>query len=146
VSKRSLFQLKALLLLGAIWLLIGGLSLSSAGVNPKLGPARSEGLESGALADPEASVWGASVNVSNTEGESRAPALAADDSGVVHVVWEEDARYLLHSYWRNGVWSTPSRVATGEQPAMAIDQNGVVHLVFMNEFRGNYEIYYLNGK
>lgn len=85
--------------------------------------------------------WSEPINISRTASDSRLPALAVDGQGVVHVVWE-DGRYIFHSYRRGESWSTPLRVATGEQPAIAIDHNGIVHVVFVNEFRGNYDIYY----
>jgi hypothetical protein len=95
----------------------------------------------GAQVDLLTGIWDAPINISDNEIESRAPALAADGAGGVHIVWEE-GRHLYHSYRQNQSWSAPRRVATGEQPAIAIDLNNVVHLVFVNEFRGNYEIYY----
>ena len=140
MSKRSLFPLKALLLLGAIWLLVTGLPFSSAGMNLKPSATASGRYDSSV--EPLAGIWSAPANISNSEGEeSRAPSLAVDSAGVVHVVWEE-GRYLYHSYCQSETWSVKRRVATGEQPAIAVDRNNVMHLVFMNEFRGNYEIYY----
>lgn len=95
-------------------------------------------LAEGAASAP---AWEPPVNISNTPGESRAPALAVDSRGVIHVVWEE-GQYLYHSYRAGATWSTPRRIFVGEQPALAIDHNDVPYLIYVNEFRGNYEIYF----
>ena len=79
-------------------------------------------------------------NVSESQADSRFPALAAGDNDV-HVVWEENGR-ILHRLYREGVWSAQRSVATGEQPALVVDEDGAAHLIFVNEFGGNYEIYY----
>ena len=86
-------------------------------------------------------LWTGPLNISNTENDSRTPAMAVDGNGVVHVVWEEGDR-IYHSYGSGQNWSPPSRVATGERPAIAIDGHNRPHVVFANEIGGNFEIYY----
>jgi len=99
-------------------------------------------VPAGATALSDGFVWTEPTNVSNSTADSRLPALAVDAGGTVHLVWEEGGE-LYHAYYTEGtVWSSPSRVATGEEPALVSDGSGGLHLAFVNEFGGNYEVYY----
>lgn len=85
--------------------------------------------------------WAPGVNVSNSTQDSRAPTLAVDGEGAVHLVWEEGL-FLHHSRGDGVSWSTPAFAATGEEPALALGPDGTIHLAWSNEFGGNFEIYY----
>jgi len=164
VSVRALFGLKLILWLGILTFLTGGMlspfalaqshhasARFAAGWLP-FSPLRALPAWNSLASPPPTQMpdstdtqaplsWSEPINISRTAGDSRLPALAVDGRGVVHIVWE-DGRYIFHSYRSGESWSTPLRIATGEQPAIAIDHNDIVHVVFVNEFRGNYDIYY----
>jgi predicted neuraminidase len=46
--------------------------------------------------------WTASQNLSRTSGSSDGPAIAADSSGYLHVVWSDDTPGNLEIYYRRG--------------------------------------------
>jgi hypothetical protein len=85
--------------------------------------------------------WTPEVNVSNSAQDSRAPTLAVDGEGAIHLVWEEGL-FLYHSHGDGATWSSPAFAATGEEPALALGPEGTIHLAWSNEFGGNFEIYY----
>jgi hypothetical protein len=67
--------------------------------------------------------------------------LVVTGGGKIHFVWEEEDA-LYHSHGEGSSWSTPSRVATGEQPSLAISTDDTVHLAFVNEIDDAYNVYY----
>jgi hypothetical protein len=86
--------------------------------------------------------WPAPGNVSSSPGiDSEAPALVVTVGDTAHLVWEEGEE-LYHSHQESNSWSTPSRVATGEQPCLAVGPDDKVHLAFVNEIGDVYNVYY----
>jgi hypothetical protein len=92
--------------------------------------------------DLRSQAWPNPANISTSpDTDSEAPALVVTSSGTLHVVWEEGAE-LYHSHRESSSWSTPSRVATGEQPSLAVGPDDAVHLAFVNEIGDVYNVYY----
>jgi hypothetical protein len=60
--------------------------------------------------------------------------------GVVHLVWAQ-AKTLYHARRMNDAWTSPIKVAGGEQPALAATPDGGLYCAFANWFLGNREIY-----
>jgi len=48
--------------------------------------------------------WSTSQNISSSTGDSMYPAIAADPSGNVHVVWHDDTPGNREIYYRRYVW------------------------------------------
>lgn len=81
------------------------------------------------------------INISNTRGRSRNPAIAADLRGYFYVVWEEKlfSRESLFIYIAirepSGEWSEPEKIfapRAGQFPDIEIDQHNTIHVVWRN--------------
>lgn len=87
--------------------------------------------------------WTTPEQVSDApDAASEAPALAVTESGVAHLVWEEDDR-LYHAYRTGDVWTSPAPipgVGAGEEPAVAAGPGDDVQLVYA-KFEDVYDIY-----
>jgi hypothetical protein len=90
-------------------------------------------------------------------GESRAPVIAVDTWGNLHLVWEDDSPapdapeiYYKKSADGGTSWTAGKRLTwnSGDstRPAMAVDSWGNVHVVWQDDTPGNYEIYYKNSQ
>ena len=76
------------------------------------------------------------VNVSQSEQDSRAAAVAITPAGTVHVVWEEPDG-LYHRWMRGSTWSAPQRISLdGAHPVLLVDQtqSDVVYLAWDEPF------------
>ena len=87
------------------------------------------------------SPWSSSEALSSATPDSHEPALATV-SEAVHLVWNKD-RVLYHAIHDGTAWSSPLKVAVGEQPVVAATADGTLHCLFANRFLGNYEIYHV---
>lgn len=91
--------------------------------------------------DQSESPWSAIDAVAVATGDCHDPALAVT-SDAVHLVWIRD-RLIHHARCVDGMWQSPTRVASGEQPVLAAGPDGILHCLFANWFLGNCEIYHL---
>jgi len=97
-------------------------------------------------------VWGAPVNISESDTDSWRPSILLDKAGNVHIVWydqvlgsaEGDIRYASRSSIDG--WSDPQRLSAsgGEssRPVMAIGPDSTVHVVWQEGASGESEILY----
>ncbi len=89
-------------------------------------------------------------NISNTPGDSQFPSIAADSSGSLHVVWDDDTTGIAEIYysgWTGGSWSpTPENISNtpgnSYNPSIAADGSGSLHVVWYDDTTGIIEIYY----
>jgi hypothetical protein len=95
--------------------------------------------------------WMASRRLTVTGGSSRFPAIAADSSGNIHVVWEDDTPGSPEIYYRKSTnggtsWTASRRLtwnlSGSGRPAIAADSSGNIHVVWEDDTPGNAEIYY----
>ncbi|PKO20934.1 MAG: hypothetical protein CVU38_17460 [Chloroflexi bacterium HGW-Chloroflexi-1] len=85
--------------------------------------------------------WTTSAPIPGTQADSHAPALAIVKEKP-HLAWTSN-RVLYHACLTAEGWSSPVRVASGEQPTLAAAPDGRLHCLFANQFAGNYEIYHV---
>jgi hypothetical protein len=99
------------------------------------------------------STWTASKRITFSFGQDSAfPVIAADPSGNIHVVWNENVWagdwrvYYKKSSDGGATWSASKQLSwiAGESryPRIAIDSNSNVHVVYYHGTPGNEEIYY----
>jgi hypothetical protein len=94
--------------------------------------------------------WSTPVNVSQTSGPSRYPAIVRDSvHNTLFVVWQDSTpgqNDIYLSSNQGGSWSTPINVSntSGQSihPALEADHLGRLHLVYADNSTGNNEIYY----
>jgi uncharacterized repeat protein (TIGR01451 family) len=89
------------------------------------------------------------LNVSNNPDRSSDPQLAVDESGAVHVVWQQETPWVEVFYARrasDGSWSSPQNISNNpgswRRPQLAVDRSGAVHVVWQQETPGNPAIFY----
>ncbi|MBI2908910.1 MAG: hypothetical protein HYX92_14805 [Chloroflexi bacterium] len=89
------------------------------------------------------------TNISQTGLKSWAPAVAADPTGNVHVVWVEETpgnSEIMHRRWNGAAWDEPENLSrTGgasQSPSVAADTVGNAHLVWQDKTSGRSEILY----
>jgi len=95
--------------------------------------------------------WTASQRLTWTSGFSFEPAIAADSSGNIHVVWYDNSPGNNEIYYRRSpdkgtTWGSLRKLTwtAGEScyPEIAVDSSGDIHLVWWDNTPGNAEIYY----
>jgi hypothetical protein len=94
--------------------------------------------------------WSTPVNISKNARVSAQPAIAMDNSGNLHVVWQDNSPTHWEIYYATSTdggatWSTPV-IITGddyisEYPDIAIDSSSNLHVVWQDGIP-NSEIYY----
>ena len=94
--------------------------------------------------------WEKTKLLSWSSADSYDPAIAADPSDGVHVVWVDyDDLYYAKSTDGGSGWTTAKRLTWTSgysvRPALAIDSKTAIHLVWQDRTPGDYEIYYKNG-
>ena len=90
-------------------------------------------------------------NVTNNPSDSRNCDMVVDNSGYIHVVWQDNATGSYEIYYEKiegGYPSAPNESimlsnSTGDaiNPAIAIDNN-ILHVVWQDDRDGNWKIYY----
>jgi len=87
--------------------------------------------------------WTDPVNISNTEGRSKYPAMCQDERGWLHVVFEDntqDENDIYYVYYNGLVWSDTLNVShdstTSWRPDVAVDTLNRVHIVWGNSYTG----------
>jgi hypothetical protein len=84
--------------------------------------------------------WENPINLSASNADSNTPSVAADRSGVVHVVWadffDDGSSYITYTHLKNGSWSPANEIMTSPNagqvyyPSLAADSLGNLHLVW----------------
>jgi hypothetical protein len=90
------------------------------------------------------------ANISNSEGESKRPAVAVGADGSVHVVWEDQSAGNWEIFYASkepdGSWSPPTNVSQNLggsfRPSVAVGTDGSVHVAWHDDTPGDYEIFY----
>ena len=97
--------------------------------------------------------WSSPQDISNNPCDSRHPQLAVDESGAVHVVWDE---YILSGYdyydiyyagqGSDGTWSSPQNISNNPggsvYPQLVVDKEGAVHVVWKDHIGQYTDIFY----
>jgi len=95
--------------------------------------------------------WTPAKRLTWTSGRSSAPAVAADSSNHLHVVWQDDTPGNSEIYYKRSLdggatWATNKRLTWSaggsDDPAMVVDSSGGLHVVWHDDSSGNDEIYY----
>lgn len=98
--------------------------------------------------------WSASVNLSNTAGESVKPKIAADNVGNLHMIWRETVsggKQEIFYSWTDGVTqSVPVNVSNSpslnsDSSQLVVDSTGTARIVWQEEdttHADDYEIHY----
>lgn len=97
--------------------------------------------------------WSSVRQLTWNSGGSKAPAVAVDTWGNIHVVWEDDTAtpdsheiYYKKSADGGKSWTTNKRLTwtagKSTQPALAVDPFGALHVVWQDDTPGNGDIYY----
>ncbi len=98
--------------------------------------------------------WRANQRLTWTSGNSRAPAIAVEFPGNLHVVWYDDTPgnpeiFFKKSTDAGATWTTGQRLTStsgsSEAPSISVDSSGNAHVVWMDNTPGNMEIHYLKG-
>jgi hypothetical protein len=98
--------------------------------------------------------WTAAERLTWTSGSGACPAIAADPSGPLSVVWSDNTPGNWEIYYKRsedgGVsWTSSTRLTWGPgysySPALIVDPSGLVHLVWDDSGAPEAEIYYRNG-
>jgi BNR repeat-like domain len=97
------------------------------------------------------STWTTSRRLSWTSGYSLNPAIAADSSGHLHVIWRDDTPGNFEVYYKKSTdggtsWSAGKRLtwtsAESGSPAAIVDPSGYLHVVWRDYASDHWEIYY----
>ncbi len=95
--------------------------------------------------------WTPAKRLTWTSGWSFSPAIAADSSGHLHVVWSDGTPgnhevYYVKSTDAGATWSTRQRLTWTSggsyDPVVAADSSGLLHLVWYDNTPGKTEVYY----
>jgi hypothetical protein len=95
--------------------------------------------------------WESSKRLTWNLGESAAPAIAADLSNNIHVVWADDTPGNPEIYYRRSTdggvtWGSSKRLTWNSgfsyQQAILVDSSNHIHVVWADDTPGNFEIYY----
>jgi hypothetical protein len=101
-----------------------------------------------------AQTWAQWTNVKRltwTSGDSYAPAIAADSSGKIHLIWDDDTPGQREIYYKRSTdegitWEVTRRLTwTSNEsldPAIAVNSSDQIHVVWADSTLGNFEIYY----
>ena len=95
--------------------------------------------------------WSAIKTLTWNSGASEYPAIAADSSNRIHVVWQDDTPgnaeiYYMKSEDRGTTWGAARRLTweygASQRPAIAVDSSDRIHVVWQDDKSGTTEIYY----
>ena len=74
--------------------------------------------------------------VDNQGADQGSPAMAAAPDGTIHLVWEDQAKDILHARWDSGTWSSATKISdhandgNSTTPALAMDSSSAAHVVW----------------
>ena len=95
--------------------------------------------------------WSANKRITWTAIHSYWPDVAADSSGGLHLVWQDDSLGNYDIYYRKSTdggitWGTRKHLTftpgASQIPAIAVDLSGALHVVWYDQTPGNYEIFH----
>jgi hypothetical protein len=95
--------------------------------------------------------WSANRRLTWTSGDSLLPRLAADQSGRIHLVWQDDTPGNKEIYYKRSTdgginWETGQNLTltsgTSSRPAIAAGPSESVYVVWDEALGANWEIYY----
>jgi len=98
--------------------------------------------------------WTAAERLTWTSGSAACPAIAADPSGPLSMVWCDNTPGNWEIYYKRSTdggltWTSSKRLTWGSgysyDPAQVVDSLGLVHLVWDDSPSSESEIYYKNG-
>jgi hypothetical protein len=98
--------------------------------------------------------WAAAKRLTSTLGASSHPAIFADASGCLHLVWSDETPGNGEIYYKKSTdggttWSANKRLTwtSGQsfEPTMAADLSGNLHVIWEDSTPGNGEIYYVRS-
>lgn len=94
--------------------------------------------------DADFQTWSPPAVVSAAPERALQPALAADESGNIHAVWQQrssatEAYQIYYSKYSGGTWSTPLQVSVsnrGEEGTIEVSSTGTIWVVYNNDGSG----------
>jgi hypothetical protein len=95
--------------------------------------------------------WSALQHLTWNSGASECPAVAADSSNGIHVVWQDDTPgnveiYYVKSSDRGATWGAARRLTweygVSVRPAIVVDSADRIHVAWQDDKTGTTEIYY----
>ncbi|MCK4306872.1 T9SS type A sorting domain-containing protein [candidate division WOR-3 bacterium] len=92
--------------------------------------------------------WSDDKRVTNSTSASLFPSLCVDSTGIVHIVWQEDAiggYKIFYTNYTQGNFDTPSVAVESPSEAMRssiVSDGEKIHLVWSDSRDGDWEIYY----
>jgi len=98
--------------------------------------------------------WTAAERLTWTSGSGACPAITADPSGPLSVVWSDNTPGNWEVYYKKSAdggltWTSSTRLTWGSgysySPALVVDSSGLVHLVWEDGESSESEIYYRKG-
>lgn len=98
--------------------------------------------------------WSSAKRLTWVSGSSYYPIVAADSSGYVHVVWQDDSPGNNEIYYKRSInggvsWESGKRLtwAYGGSytPDILVDSSDNIHVFLANPASSRYEIYYKKG-
>jgi hypothetical protein len=105
---------------------------------------------------PKGGTWSDPYNVTSNREASTNPALAVDNQGTLHLVWQEDTLedtdvYYTDIYYasrnQDGTWSEPVNISKthGDSygASIAVDSQDDVHVVWYDDTPGKEDIFYV---
>jgi hypothetical protein len=102
----------------------------------------------------EGTSWTSKKRLTWNKGVSRNPALAADASGHIHLVWDDDTPGRQEIFYRKSIdggttWSSTKRLTRLKRhsrfPAVVTDHSDRIHIVWCDLTPGNHEIFYMRS-
>ncbi len=93
--------------------------------------------------------WHPQEAITSAPGASRNACVAVDDTGGVHVVWQDDRDQSQEMYYKSydgRTWSADVRLnatqSLSRKPSVTVDSRGRIHVIWHDDRDGNWEIYY----
>lgn len=95
--------------------------------------------------------WSDKKRLTWTSGTSITPAVAADSSNKIHVVWADNSQGHYEVYYKKSTdggdtWSTNKKLSqlsgVNQYPDLAVAPSGDLYVAWMSDAPGNFEIYY----
>lgn len=91
--------------------------------------------------DADFQVWSPPTAISSAPERALQPALASDESGNIHAVWQQrsstsDPYQIYYSKYSGGTWTTPVKVSVsnrGEEGTIEVSTTGTLWVVYNND-------------
>ena len=95
--------------------------------------------------------WMGLARLTWNSGESYSPAITADSSNNIYIIWYDDTMGNYEIFFKSSTnsgaaWSTPTRLTwnlgSSRTPSIAADPGNNTHVVWSDNSMGSYEIFY----